>query len=94
MLPTNETDVYLLEVETRRRVAEAVGQRWDEFAYKHPRLSAQLDQLRSTDLIVADLMDDPGYVKAMVDAKRIGHAAVVADRWVRWFVSQWLPRVA
>ncbi|MEM6314341.1 MAG: hypothetical protein AAF743_09655 [Planctomycetota bacterium] len=91
---TDDTETYLLELDTRRRVEAAVGERWDLFADKHPRLSALLGADASTQLIVADLMDDPGYVKAMADARRIGQAAIVADRWVRWFVAQWLPKVA
>lgn len=90
-MTTPHESEYVLELRTRHLVERAVDLRWPDFAARHPRLAAALGESASVRLITADLLDDPMYGKALRDAQVLGNAAQVADRWVRWFVGQWLP---
>ena len=79
--------------DVKQLVADAVKQQWEAFEADHPHLAAAIDQMQLIDGAVAELADDPDYVRVLGEAEALGTATQEVGNFVRDYVAKWIKRL-
>lgn len=83
----------MVTVSVREEVQKALAAEWTEFAQRHPRLAAVIDQQVLMEQAAASLGDDPAFRAAMEEAAAAGKAAEIVVEAVRRYVVGFLKRL-
>jgi len=84
----------MLSVSLRTEVQKVVAGQWSEFAQRHPRLAAAIDQTLLVEQATATLADDPEFRDAIETATMANPTARSIIGVIEQFVVDWLRRLA